>query len=400
MIGEQIVRLRRAKDLTQEGLAARAGVSVDIIRRLEQGQRRSALIGTLNKLATALGAELSVILAPRQTFAPLPDRGMPAIRDAVTRSLDGLDGLTELADGHDIEIIDLQRTTTSVDAAWYIWQRGEYSILGKLLPDLLAETRHASRDATDDDQTRAYSLLATAYEMAAGISIMLGYEDLAWLAVERAISAADQSGDPVTRASTVHWAAWILRRQGRYQESQAVATRAAELHEPSLIHATDDQLTVWGGLLINASGAAAREGRNDVGDELLTVARGAAARLGQDRVNRWSVFGPRIVSQTAVINATETGDFEAAARLATDVDRVGGRVPATWEARYLLALAQAQIELGHDTAAVTSLIKARTVAPEWVRYHRLARDLTADLTDRIPAGRRTDLADLTRHLHQ
>jgi transcriptional regulator with XRE-family HTH domain len=396
VIGEQVARLRRARDLTQEQLAAQAGVSVDVIRRLEQGQRHTARINTLTKLANALGAELSVILAPRATFSPEPDRGIPGIRDAVTG--EALDSLTDLAES-DSNAVDLGPITASVDAAWHIWQRGDYSVLSRLLPNLIIETRHASRQATGNDQRNAFSLLTTAYELAAGITVMLGYEDLAWLCAERAVTAAEQSGDSVDHASAVYWAAWILRRQGRCRESHTVAMRAAERHEPSLIHATEAELTVWGGLLVNAAGAAARDGRHEASDELLTVARGAAARLTADRVDRWSVFGPRIVAQSAVVNATEAGDFESAARRAANVDRVGGRVPPTWEARYLLALAQAQVELGHDAAAITTLDQARGTAPEWIRYHRLARDLTADLTSRIPTGRRQDLDLLARHLH-
>ncbi|MGC4885679.1 helix-turn-helix domain-containing protein [Micromonospora sp. DT227] len=394
MIGEQIVRLRSAAHLTQEQLAERAGISVDVIRRLEQGVRHSARLNTLTKIAAALGAELAVIIAPRTTFAPEPDRGIPAIREAITSStVDQLGGLAETdAD------IDLKRLTASVDSAWHIWQRGEYSILGRLLPALIAEARHATRECAGDDQEHAFSLLATVFELAAGVTVMLGHEDLAWLSVERAVAASEQCGDEVTKASAVYWAAWILRRQGRYRDSLTAATRAAEIHEPRMTRATPAQLTVWGGLLVNAAGAAARDDRAVAATELLDFARTAAVRLGQDRVDRWSVFGPRLVAQSAVVNATELGDFETAVRLAADVEAVRSRVPATWESRYLLALAQAEVELGQDIPAVATLHQARLLTPEWIRYHRLARDLTAELNARIPAGRQPELDELTRHI--
>jgi transcriptional regulator with XRE-family HTH domain len=51
MIGEQIAVLRRARGMTQDQLAEAAGVSVDVIRRLEQGVRHSARLNTLSKIA-------------------------------------------------------------------------------------------------------------------------------------------------------------------------------------------------------------------------------------------------------------------------------------------------------------------------------------------------------------
>ncbi|MCU7722261.1 helix-turn-helix domain-containing protein [Actinoplanes sp. KI2] len=63
MIGRQIAALRHANGLTQEQLAERAGVSVDVIRRLEQGQRRTARLATLHAIAAALGCKVSISFA-------------------------------------------------------------------------------------------------------------------------------------------------------------------------------------------------------------------------------------------------------------------------------------------------------------------------------------------------
>ncbi|WP_374227613.1 helix-turn-helix transcriptional regulator, partial [Streptomyces sp. AC627_RSS907] len=40
-MGDRLARLRIRRSLTQERLAERAGVSVDVIRKLEQGRRRT-----------------------------------------------------------------------------------------------------------------------------------------------------------------------------------------------------------------------------------------------------------------------------------------------------------------------------------------------------------------------
>ena len=49
-IGERIRRLRKDALMTQDDLAAAADVSTDLIRKLEQGQRHTASIGSLHHL--------------------------------------------------------------------------------------------------------------------------------------------------------------------------------------------------------------------------------------------------------------------------------------------------------------------------------------------------------------
>ena len=188
VIGEQISRLRHLRGLTQDELAAASGVSVDVIRRLEQGQRNTARLATLSAIAMALGAQLSVILAPLQTFTPPPPHGIDRIRRALTApSLARLSDLAETAEPADD--VDLDQLAASTESAWMLWQRGEYNALGGLLPTLIAECRNAARESAGDAQTRAWTLLTTAYEVAAGVVVMLGYEDLAWLAELQELSA-------------------------------------------------------------------------------------------------------------------------------------------------------------------------------------------------------------------
>ena len=50
-IGERIKRLRHDALMTQDDLAAAARVSTDLIRKLEQGRRLTASIGSLHRSA-------------------------------------------------------------------------------------------------------------------------------------------------------------------------------------------------------------------------------------------------------------------------------------------------------------------------------------------------------------
>jgi len=55
--------------MTQEALAERSGVSVSVIRKLERGERDSAGLSTVRKLAFALGVPTMELFAPTPAFA-------------------------------------------------------------------------------------------------------------------------------------------------------------------------------------------------------------------------------------------------------------------------------------------------------------------------------------------
>jgi transcriptional regulator with XRE-family HTH domain len=69
-IGERIKRLRHDVAMTQDDLATAAGVSTDLIRKLEQGRRHTASLVSLYRIARALGVEVGV-RGSRSRPAPL-----------------------------------------------------------------------------------------------------------------------------------------------------------------------------------------------------------------------------------------------------------------------------------------------------------------------------------------
>lgn len=219
-IGEQVARVRVLRAWSQEELAHRAGVAVDTVRKLESGTRGMVRLHTLSMISAALDVELSVALVAPSLLPPVAAGGLLAIRTALTSA--DLVGLAEYAETGPVP--DLGQLAASVDTAWTVWQAGQYDVLAATLSDLIAEARHAVRETTGDDQVTAYGLLATSCQVAAGVTVMVGAEDLAWTAVERSVAAAEQSGDQLSRASAAQFASWIYRRQGRYAECQQLAS--------------------------------------------------------------------------------------------------------------------------------------------------------------------------------
>lgn len=82
------MRLRRLADVTQEGLAQRSGVSVDVIQKLEQHRKHSARLPTLHKLAAGLGVEVTGLLGdpPALSNVVAKSPALVAVRRAITPS--------------------------------------------------------------------------------------------------------------------------------------------------------------------------------------------------------------------------------------------------------------------------------------------------------------------------
>jgi transcriptional regulator with XRE-family HTH domain len=400
-IGDNLARVRKARGLTQEELAAASGVSVDVIARLEQGRKKGARWTTLIKLANALGVQLAVLVTPPALLGgggdPQAGEDLTALRRALTSNTDIL-GTADLAE--DADLVPLDALSRTVGRAWNAYQRGEFTAVARALPTLIGDARRIVHDSDSDGDrlAAAHTALSTCYSMAAGITVMRGHQDLALTAVERAFSSARRANGPLPAAAAAVFLSWILLKQGRYGEAEQAAVVAAGRIEPSFTRATRTQLATFGNLMINASCAAVRAGAAARADDLLAVARAAATRHGTDGVDQWSVFGPRVVAMYAACNAAERHDIDAALRHAAIVPPpTGGTLPPTWEARYLLTMAFAHSEAGEDATAVRLLSQARDTAPEWITYHPLAATVVLEQLER-PRKPSDELAALATHL--
>ena len=81
-IGAHLRGVRRRADLSQRELAARSGVPLSTIARIEAGQTCDPRLSTLTRLVEAAGYRLA-ILDGRAELGPLPD--LPELRDRIGR---------------------------------------------------------------------------------------------------------------------------------------------------------------------------------------------------------------------------------------------------------------------------------------------------------------------------
>jgi hypothetical protein len=186
-------------------------------------------------------------------------------------------------------------------------------------------------------------------------------------------------------------------RQGRLEDAEQVAIRAAEQIEPRMLDRDPAKAGVFGNLLFNAAAAASRAGRTARANDLLAEAESAAVRSGQDDASEAAIFGPRVAALQRVEHAVTTGDPETALRLAERVPGPQGLVPASWEAGHRLMLASAAANVRDDRRALRYLGEARALAPAWVKQQPLGTKTMRRLVGRAARRRGPVFADLAAH---
>ncbi len=391
VIGERIKRLRNGVLMTQDDLAAAAGVSTDLIRKLEQGRRHTASIGSLHRIAAALDVDLGELLGrsrPQRSTDDGQALVLP-IRDALT-SIDDL--LGELDDADAPDLTELGRAVTY---AWGAFYAGRYGLLVSMLPRLLAEAQAAIHSAPAGGDVRAFDLAAQVHRLTASTLLRLDAADLGYVAAREAMRLAARLPDSLHVAAARYTLGHVLIRQGRIVDAERVSVATAEDYQPRGDTSTA-QLSVYGGLLLCGATAAARQGRAGAASELLAETVATAERTGADRTDYEVVFGPsNVVMQSADV-AVVTEDYAAAAEVARRMPR-NSMLPLTSRSRHLADVAHAELRLGRDQAAESTLLTMEQRAPEWTAYNWLPRMLVGELLTRgRPSSR---LRELAQRLH-
>ncbi|MET8832202.1 helix-turn-helix domain-containing protein [Streptomyces sp. NPDC004610] len=378
-LGRTLRRLRRLASLTQEELAERSEVSVDVIRQLEQGRKHSARLPTLHALANGLGVELTTLLGDPPALNSTGENDGPrfvAVRRAIMPVLWGPepqppgpgfspDALRErIADG------------------WTQYHSAEFDTVMKALPDLIADARTAAASPGGDDRAAGWAALGKALQLAGHVAVRMGKTDLALISLERATEAAGRAADPLLTPMIVNSVAWTYQRQGRLDDALSIALHAADGIRDGGHTTTADGLKVWGALTMSAATSAARGNDYDRASALMAHAETEAARVaglprgGDQRMV--SVFSPSSVRIERVRLAVQYGHPQDALDLAKGM-RLDKDVPPSWRTWLLLDVARAHTDLGDAPGAVKALESLRRAAPTWMRHHTLAVAIVRDL---------------------
>lgn len=370
-IGEQLKRLRTERGLSQAGLAERADVSVDLVKKLEQGIRESARITSLTRLAQALDVPMSALLDRRPRLDRSADEAsLLRIRDVLLDpgALAGFDTAEDAAEPRPAGELN-----AAIRAGWEHYWMGRFGLLAAALPGLIGEARGMAGPG-------GAGPLAQAYQLAATLHVHMGAEDLAAIAAERGVAAAARGDDELQWAHLHGTYAWVMLAQGRLAESERHAAWMAKRIEPSLSTASAAQLTTWGALLLTAQAPAAIRGREVEALEYISLARACAEARRDDAWHYQTNCGVSSVAMQATYAHITLGHPKRALEAAKDVRREDLRA-ISW-GRFLLDVAQAQIELRRDETALGTLHAAHDMSPEWFRHQICARAMVTDLIER------------------
>ncbi|MBL3669207.1 helix-turn-helix transcriptional regulator [Streptomyces sp. M2CJ-2] len=377
-LGRTLRRLRRLASLTQEELAERSEVSVDVIRQLEQGRKHSARLPTLHALANGLGVELTTLLGDPPAVSSTGESDGPrfvAVRRAIMPVLWGSEPEPPSSE------FSLDRLREQIADGWTQYHSAEFDTVMKVLPDLLSAARTATTSSSDDDRRAGFAALGKALQLAGHVAVRMGKTDLALTSLERAIDAAGQSSDPLLLPMVVNSMAWTYQRQGRLEDALSIALRAAADMADRGRTETADGLKVWGALTMSAATSAARSGDYERAAAMMEAAEKEAARVsklpdgGDNRMV--SVFSPSSVRIERVRLAVQYGHPQDALALAKG--RLSKDTPPSWRTWLLLDVARAHTDLGDAAGAVKTLESLRRVAPTWMQHHTLAVAIVRDL---------------------
>ncbi|MCC9741780.1 helix-turn-helix transcriptional regulator [Streptomyces sp. MNU89] len=373
-IGARLRDVRKRRGLTQRELARSSGVSLSLIRKLEQGE----LVGTRMETARLLAVALRV-----PTARLLRRDADPA--DAATTDQWAPVRAAFLAPPADT--LDEEPTTAGISralaAAEPLFATVHLSGLATVVPPLIRDA-----DALTGTDRRTRAVQVRVLQLAGWLLTQTRQYEGAAAALDRAL---DMAPDRLDGAATVSTMAWLMLRQGRLEEARELSVRWADETEPRMSRATPAELAAWGWMLLRTGAAAVRDNRPGEAADALRLARAAAAALGRDDaagVDRMRRFGPLRVQQYAVEHAAVQGRPETVLRLAA---RMPADIPpSSSHARHRLDVADAHARLRQHEEAMRILQELRAERPEWLRQQRYARDITC----RIIGRRRTLTAEM------
>lgn len=397
-VGAELRGARCRARLTQTQVGRHVGYSASAVSRVESGQMRLPF-DRLVAWASLLG-----IPPDRLTGTPVPGRGpldtveRPVDEEEAVRRRELLTGalaagavVAGAAPAGAAESADpaarleealfrlpssgpvpLTRLTQETAQARTDYCAARYTRLGRALPGLLAAATATRETSTGRARELASVILARAYVLAAELALKQ-HSDMAWVAADRALTAARASGYPVPVGESSRVLAITMRRSGSGPAAVRLLTREAADLDP----AQEKTGAVRTTLMLTAAYTAANGGDRTSALDLLDEA-------AEDTERRAAVRGLFTVDATrtqvdvyriGALNALGTPDqgVETAQRL--DIDRMR---TAERRARAWTDTARMWHALGDAPQTFVALRRVEQEAPQEVRRPAL-RALTADL---------------------
>jgi transcriptional regulator with XRE-family HTH domain len=373
-IGERVAWYRRRRGMSQEVLAGLVGRSTDWLQRAENNRLQLDRLSVIRSLAHMLDVSIGDLIGEPVLLDWTADsrtQTVPALR-AVLMDYSQLSPL--LSSGEDeggpppLDQLDRQ-----VADIFDTYQHSRFGYVTAKAPGLLQDTVTAARAADGDAAIRAHELLALSYQAAASVLTKLGEADLAWVAAERGLIAAQRTDSQIVLGSLFRSVAHTLLSTGRFQPAAQLVDRATGVLGSELGTADGAMLSVYGSLFLTGAMAASRAEDRATTRAFLHEAEESAVRLGADANHMWTAFGPTNVAIHQVNTAMELGDVQIALDIGPALDT--SALPTERRVRHALEVARAYSARNRRDEGLAIVLDAERLAPEQVRHHYISRQL-------------------------
>lgn len=384
-IGARLREVRKRRGLTQRELADASGVSISLIRKLEQAELADTRMETARRLAVALRVPTTQLLnRDTEISPPAPGHGWERMRRALSaplprRPLDELPTVSGVAEA--LATAHRLRASDTIDE------------LATLLPPLIRDA-----DTLSGDDPTARPVRAGVLHLTGWLLTQTRQYEAADTALERAMTEAP---DRLEAAATINTRSWLLLRQGDLSGALDVATRWADELEPTRVsRALPAELAAWGSMLLRAAAAAIRDSRPHEAENALRLAETAAAALGRQYDGRlcrlasspWTFGRVNVLQMQAELEAV-ADQPEAVLHTSCSIPVTTGAAGRLDRHRHLLDVASAHARLRHRTESVRILYELHEAAPQWLSNQRYAQDTLGTVI-----GRRRTLTPQMRTL--
>ncbi|MBV9648711.1 MAG: helix-turn-helix domain-containing protein [Pseudonocardiales bacterium] len=373
-IGERIRIYRRRRGLSQRELAGLVDRSESWLSQVERGVRSVDRLSVLIDIARVLKTSVETLAGQPFDLAPngAPElSGLGAIRTALS-AYPGL-GLSPPPTGN---LDDVARMAAE---AHIRYQAADYGAAATILPRLITNIDAYVVECQPSELQRALEVQNEVYVATAKLVTKVGDGHLAWIAADRAATAAARAESPTLRAAAAYQLSCAFLKLDRIDAAEQVAIGSAE----SIVDDGPISLSLQGALFLIGSVIAARRSDQREAADRLRRAQYLADVLGVDGNYGWTAFGPTNVAIHQISAATEFGNASRAIELSEAMDTSG--LPAGLRSRRAqvhIDTAWAYSQGREDAAVVVNLLEAERIAPQTVRYNIIVRELLREMLKR------------------
>jgi transcriptional regulator with XRE-family HTH domain len=380
--------------LSQVEFAGLIGRSDSWVSQVERGVRAVDRLSVLQKVADTPSVPVEELRGEELDDAAAAER--PEAFEELRPALTGHPAISVVL-GSPAQAMTAERLgqlRSQQEQVWEMVHASRYRELAPLIASLIPELEQAVRASAAPELTEAArELLTDTYQAVAAMMAKLGETDAAWIAADRAAFAAEMLHDRLAVAASLFRMAHVFLTLRQTGQAQAVASAAIQgLEQQAPVTPTTETLSLCGAFHLVLAIAAARDNDRAQAHQHLDQARKLAERIGADRDDFGTEFGPTNVALHAVAVAVELGDAGQALDLAHGINAEG--LSAERQARYDIDLAQAHAMRRQIGEALRCLEEAERLTPEQTRTHRIARAVARDLIQLSGSRPRPELREL------